>query len=82
VSRARALRILGSVCLLSNLAIGIWVGAADPTTGQKAVAMVLLVVLIGAGILCLARAAQLAQAESMAARTGAAQPPTLTDERE
>jgi len=83
VSRARTLRIVGSVCLVSNLAIGIWIGAADTTATQKSIAMVLLVVLVGVGILCLARSAQLAQAEAAALRPGGnAQPPTVTDERE
>jgi hypothetical protein len=66
------LRIVGTVCLLSNLAIGIWIGAADTTTGQKAVAMGLLAVLVVLGILCLARSAQLAQTEAASLRATAA----------
>jgi hypothetical protein len=78
------------VCLVSNLAIGIWVGAAGPTTTRKSIAMVLLVVLVGAGILCLARAAQLAQVEAATlrssgvatpgGRTGPDQATNITDE--
>lgn len=64
------LRVIGIVCLVSNLGIGIWFASTDASMTQRVFMMGLLGLLVTVGLLCLATASQLTM---RARRAGAAE---------